>query len=130
MWVCSLLTLSSITNVALFNLDACIPDEVRRLSFSQNKPFKCPLPPPPPPMKKIKQDTEESTSTIQHLQKGICFFSFHRRLFIKPHSAELVSVVDLQTKLRIFRKPINFNSRRHRLIPALMPEKGSSALEQ
>lgn len=53
----------------------------------------------------------------------LIFFSFHSRLFIKPHSAELVSVLDLQTKRRIFRKPINFNSRRHCLIPALMPEK-------
>lgn len=53
---------------------------------------------------KIKQDAEESTSTAStSTRRRICFL-FHSRLSIKPHGAELISVLDLQTKLGIFRK--------------------------
>lgn len=89
--------LCSVPNVTLLNLDNSLPDKVQRLAVSSQELTV-------PHGEKIKQDAEKSTSTASDSTRWRICFLFHSQLSIKPHGAELISVLDLQTKLGIFRK--------------------------
>lgn len=86
-----------VTHVTLLNLDNSLLDKAQRLTDPLQELTI-------PHSEIIKQDAEKSTSTAPTSAKRRICFLFHSHLSIKPHGAELISVLDLQTKLRIFRK--------------------------